>query len=60
MSAMSLPVELGLVFTIFLFAVICRRYCLVGGAHDWHGDQVGWIGFTMNGRDHFFRALLFH
>jgi hypothetical protein len=47
MSAISLPVELGLVLSIILLAVIGRGVFWCARLMTTSGGQTGWIGFTM-------------
>jgi hypothetical protein len=47
MSAVSLPVELGLMLTIILLATICYRVMWSIRITTSNSEQLGWIGFTM-------------
>jgi hypothetical protein len=47
MSIISLPVEIGLVLTLVLFAVFCRTAVWCAGLTARNDGQIGWIGFTM-------------
>jgi hypothetical protein len=47
MSMISLPVELGLVLSIVLLAVVCRSVIWCVWIMTGKGDQVGWLGFSM-------------
>ncbi len=47
MSMVSLPVELGLVLTLVLLAVVGRRVFLCARMMAGNSGEVGWIGFVM-------------
>jgi len=59
MTMISLPVELGLVVSIVLLAVICRRFVWCAGLMAGNGEQIRWIGLSMMAGTLFFVLCCF-
>jgi len=47
MSAVSLPVEFGLLLSILFLAIICNGILWCARVMTRHEDELGWIGYTM-------------